>query len=103
MGASADQVGFQSTIRRRRPPEDRQVGACLYGFNASLASIALAGRCRDNVLAVLSGIVLSVVLTRGFQLTPVPALTAPFVLSTWLVILATEFWYTVRRTEAKPR
>ncbi|MBP7143267.1 MAG: urea transporter [Opitutaceae bacterium] len=71
------------------PPDLIRAG--IYGFNASLVAIALAGRCRDNVVAVLAGIVLSVVMTRGFQFTPVPALTAPFVLSTWLVIGAAEF------------
>lgn len=71
------------------PPD--LIGAGIYGFNASLVAIALAGRYKDNVVAVLSGIVLSVIVTRGFQFTPVPALTAPFVLSTWLVIAAREF------------
>ncbi|KGJ89449.1 urea transporter [Thalassotalea sp. ND16A] len=63
-----------------------------YGFNACLVAIALSAHFEQKrwpVLygIVLSGIVLSVLLTRFFEFMPLPALTAPFVLSSWLVIL----------------
>jgi len=75
------------------------IAAGLFGFNASLTAIALAGRFRNHALAMLSGIILSVLITRAFQLTPVPSLTAPFVLATWLVIAAS---WLGRGKRAKP-
>ena len=60
-------------------------GAGIHGFNGALAGIALGDRYRGNVAAPLAGIVLSTLLVRAFQLAGFPALTAPFVLSTWVV------------------
>lgn len=62
--------------------------AGLFGFNAALAAIALGGRFRDNAMLPLAGILLSTVIAQWFLLAGLPALTAPFVLSSWLVILA---------------
>jgi urea transporter len=56
----------------------------LYGYNAVLAALALSV-WRPSVLAPFLGILLSVPLTENFPLLGLPALTAPFVLSTWLV------------------
>jgi urea transporter len=56
----------------------------LYGYNAVLAAIALSV-WRPSVLAPLLGIMFSVPLTENIPLLGLPALTAPFVLSTWLV------------------
>lgn len=75
------------------------VAAGLFGFNAVLAAIALAGKYPTSIIRPLAGIVLSVLLTRALQLLGVPSLTAPFVLATWLVILATSF-VQARRVEA---
>jgi urea transporter len=58
----------------------------LYGYNAVLAALGLAV-WRPSVIPPLLGIVLSVPLTENFPLLGLPALTAPFVLSTWLVQL----------------
>jgi urea transporter len=58
----------------------------LYGYNAVLAALALVV-WRPSVIPPLLGIVLSVPLTENFPLLGLPALTAPFVLSTWLVQL----------------
>lgn len=71
--------------------------AGIFGFNAALAGIALSSKFRD-ALAPLIGVVLSVLITRGFQATEIPPLTAPFVLSSWLVIVASRF--TQARVEA---
>ena len=71
--------------------------AGIFGFNAALAGIALSGKFR-NAFAPLLGIVLSVLITRGFQSTGIPPLTAPFVLSSWLVIVASRL--TQKRVEA---
>lgn len=60
--------------------------AGVFGFNAALAAIALSERYPHAALAPFAGIVLSVVITRVFQSTVVPPLTAPFVLATWAVV-----------------
>ncbi len=62
----------------------------LYGFNASLTAIALAEHYSKqyfkNIWVIFLGIVISVLFTRAFELLEIPALTAPFVLASWLVI-----------------
>lgn len=77
-------------------PEDL-ILAGSYGFNASLSGIAIAGKFRTGGLAALAAITLSVILTRGFQLASLPALTAPFVLATWAVIALA--WLIDRRSD----
>lgn len=57
----------------------------LYGYNATLAAVALFLWRRSTIPALL-GIVLSVPLTELVPLAGVPALTAPFILATWLVM-----------------
>lgn len=57
----------------------------LYGYNATLAAIALF-LWRRSVIPPLLGIVLSVPLTELVPRLGLPALTAPFVLATWLVL-----------------
>jgi urea transporter len=57
----------------------------LYGYNATLAAVALFLSRRSLVPPVL-GILLSVPLTEAFPLLGLPALTAPFVLATWTVL-----------------
>lgn len=71
-------------------PEDL-VAAGIFGFNAVLAGIALTGKFPTSVAIPLAGIVLSVLLTRAVQLLGIPSLTGPFVLATWLVLLASSF------------
>jgi urea transporter len=57
----------------------------LYGYNATLAAVALF-LWRRSVIPPLLGIMLSVLLTELFPLLGLPALTAPFVVATWLVL-----------------
>lgn len=71
---------------------DAPLLAGLYGFNGALTGIALAGRYNGNAALALTGIVLSTVLIRAFQLAELPALTAPFVLATWLCVLCHGVW-----------
>jgi len=66
-------------------PEDL-ISLGIYGFNASLVGIALSSRYGKEVVPILLGILLSVLFTKAFELTIVPALTAPFVLAFWVVI-----------------
>jgi urea transporter len=58
----------------------------LYGYNATLAPVALFLWRRSLTLAFL-GMLLSVPLTETLPRLGIPALTAPFVLATWLVML----------------
>lgn len=57
----------------------------LYGFNATLAPVALF-LWRKSLIAPLLGMILTVPLTEFVPLFGVPALTAPFVLATWIVL-----------------
>jgi len=57
----------------------------LYGYNATLTAVALY-LWRRTLIAPLLGIGLSVPLTELVPRLGVPALTAPFVLATWIVL-----------------
>ena len=57
----------------------------LYGYNATLAAVALF-LWRRSLIPPLLGMLLSVPLTELVPLLGLPALTAPFVLATWLVL-----------------
>lgn len=64
-----------------------------FGFNASLAAIALSGTFSGKFIEPLAGIILTVLMTRGFQHIGVPPLTAPFVLSVWLVNMTQRYFF----------
>ena len=57
----------------------------LYGYNATLAAVALF-LWRRSLIPPLLGMLLSVLLTDLIPMLGLPALTAPFVLATWLVL-----------------
>lgn len=57
----------------------------IYGYNAALAAMGLA-LYRRSVLLPMVGAVLSTPITEKFPLLGLPRLTAPFVLSCWIVI-----------------
>jgi urea transporter len=59
----------------------------LYGYNATLAAVALF-LWRRSLIPPLLGMLISVPITELFPALGVPALTAPFVLATWLVLAA---------------
>jgi len=58
----------------------------LYGFNATLAPVALY-LWRKSLVAPLLGMLLTVPLTELVPLLGLPAVTSPFVLAAWLVLL----------------
>jgi len=58
----------------------------VYGFNACLVAIALAARYPKKYWLRILGILVSVLLTYAFEQVTLPALTAPFVMTTWLMI-----------------
>ena len=83
-----------SRPRRREPSTPRassiaalteNVALGLYGYNATLAAVALF-LWRRSLIPPLLGILLSVPLTELVPMLGLPALTAPFVLATWLVL-----------------
>jgi urea transporter len=57
----------------------------LYGYNATLVAVALFLQKRTVILPLL-GAILSVPITDLVPMLGLPALTAPFVLATWLVM-----------------
>jgi urea transporter len=57
----------------------------LYGYNATLAAVALF-LWRRSLIPPFLGMLLSVPLTEIVPLLGLPALTAPFVLATWIVL-----------------
>ncbi len=63
------------------------MGAGLYGYNAVLCGIALGAKQVKAFVVTSIAIVLSVLITYGFQKSGAVALTAPFVLSTWVGLL----------------
>jgi urea transporter len=71
------------TYHHASPEESAGLG--LYGYNATLAAIALF-LWRRSLIAPLLGILVSVPLTEYFPLTGLPTLTVPFLLATWLVL-----------------
>ena len=87
--------GQLSTPARRRRAVDPEslveralaenVALGLYGYNATLAAVALF-LWRRSLIPPLLGILLSVPHHRVVPVLGLPALTAPFVLATWLVL-----------------
>ncbi|MCZ2341576.1 MAG: urea transporter [Bacteroidales bacterium] len=67
----------------RRHAENITLG--LYGYNATLVALALFLNRRTLVAPIL-GMILSVPLTEVFPQLGLPALTAPFVLATWIIL-----------------
>jgi len=77
--------------------EEASLRAGLYGFNAYLVGLALATFMTPStmmwVYVVLGGavsVVVMLAITNVFKTWSVPALTAPFVLTAWLLLLATK-------------
>jgi urea transporter len=64
----------------------------LYGYNATLATLALVFYPRIPWPLILLGMLLSCLITLGFHELSLIPLTAPFVLSTWIIVyLSTHF------------
>lgn len=57
----------------------------LYGYNATLTAIALL-LWRRSLIPILLGVLLSVPITELLPILGLPALTAPFVLATWVIM-----------------
>lgn len=59
----------------------------LFGFNAVLCGIAFANKRWSSVIQAMASIAVSVFITYGIMRFDIITLTAPFVLSTWLILL----------------
>ena len=57
-----------------------------YGFNAALVAITLAQRYQTKHYLIFLGILLSVLFSQALTLLAIPALTAPFVLVSWIIV-----------------
>ena len=62
------------------------INAGLLGYNAILCAIALGDEKRNSFLWISAAAILSVFLSIGFSKLGMIALTAPFVLSTWMIL-----------------
>jgi len=66
--------------------EQEDINLGLYSFNAALVAVAVSNKYA-GFLKPIMGIILSVLLMQLFQIYNLPALTAPFILSTWIIIV----------------
>lgn len=57
----------------------------MYSYNAVLVCIVLVEKCKSRLMIITIGTCLSVLITHAFSLLSLPALTAPFVLSVWMI------------------
>ncbi len=62
------------------------INAGLMGYNAILCAIALSDNKRTTFLWISIATIISVILNIGFSKLGVISLTAPFVLSTWMIL-----------------
>lgn len=65
--------------------------AGLYGYNTSLAAIALA-QVHRSPIAPLCGVLLALLMQPGFSALGLPTLTMPFILACWLVKASAQRW-----------
>ena len=97
LGLVGSMVGMLVALYHQDMSGEISIG--IYGYNASLAAIALY-LWRPSLLAPLLGILVSTPITEFFPLTGLPTLTAPFVLACWVVIAvgAAERFFVAART-----
>ena len=58
----------------------------IFGYNGVLCGAAFAGSKKHALALAIASTALSVLMVYAFPLTSIPALTAPFVFSTWMVL-----------------
>jgi urea transporter len=76
-------VGSLIALYHNDPASNVTIG--IYGYNAALAAIAVFLWRKSLLLPILAAIS-STLITEFFPLLGIPALTAPFVLGSWLVL-----------------
>lgn len=80
---TASMLSVLGAVFHNAPTEGIALG--LYGYNAPLTALALF-LWRPSLIAPLLGIMLCIPITEYVPLLGLPALTLPFVLTTWLVL-----------------
>jgi urea transporter len=80
---TASMLSVLGAVFHNAPTEGIALG--LYGYNAPLTALALF-LWRPSFIAPLLGIMLCIPITEYVPLLGLPALTLPFVLTTWLVL-----------------
>ena len=68
------------------------INAGLMGYNGILCAIALANHQRSSFVWISGAVFLSVILNLAFAQSGIMALTAPFVLSTWIILKIKASW-----------
>lgn len=68
------------------PLDDINLG--LFGYNGVLCGILFAGKTGMDLFKALAAILISVGIVRAFHIAGIPALTFPFVVSSWMVLWA---------------
>jgi urea transporter len=63
-----------------------QINAGLFGYNAVLCGVAFAGKKKHSLAFGLLAILLSILITYLMMRLPLAVLTAPFVISTWVIL-----------------
>jgi len=91
--------GFALALFSGRPGEGALAG--LYGYNATLAAIALAQVYRCSLVPA-AGILLALLLQPGFNALGLPALTMPFILACWLIRAGAQSWRQAVRNSVAP-
>lgn len=91
--------GFALALFSGWPGEGALAG--LYGYNATLAAIALA-QVHRNLWVPALGILLALLLQPGFSALGLPALTMPFILACWLIRAGAQSWQRAVRNSAAP-
>lgn len=64
-----------------------KINAGLFGYNAVLCAVAFSGKAKHSLAFALLAILLSILITYLMMMLPIAVLTAPFVLSTWIILL----------------
>lgn len=88
----ASAIGLLVAVHDGDPVNSVNLG--LYGYNAILTAIAMSFVSKE-IYAPICGAFLSVILVELWSFLPMPALTAPFVIATWMLILVRRYaeWF----------
>lgn len=88
----ASAIGLLVAVHDGDPVNSVNLG--LYGYNAILTAIAMSFVSKE-IYAPICGAFLSVILVELWSFLPIPALTAPFVIATWMLILVRRYaeWF----------
>lgn len=93
LAALGTSLGLVAALLLMWPLEQLATG--LYGYNAVLAAISIP-LVSQRLWLLIAGILLSIIFMHVMLMWQLPALTFPFVLATWLCVLAERFYLRVK-------